>query len=72
MQPLRIVGGVLGSVGGASFMSVLQTKDTRLDFDNYKAHLATGWGLAGAVVGGFLGYYTPEVAQITLGFIENA
>jgi hypothetical protein len=57
---IRAVGGVLGSVLGASAMSVYQIKDTTLDFGNYTRHVATPAGLFGAVIGGFAGAY-PDV-----------
>ena len=58
---IRIVGGVLGSVLGASAMSVYQYKDTTLDFENYIRHVATPVGLLGAVAGGFVGAF-PDLA----------
>ena len=70
---LRIVGGVLGSVAGASAMSVYQIKDTKLwpgrwfDFGNYTRHIATPGGLVGALAGGFAGAYPDMLLNLITG-----
>ena len=60
----RLVGGALGSVAGASAMSVYQIRDTKLDFSNYTKHIATPAGLFGAVAGGFFGAYPDFAVQL--------
>ena len=68
MTVLRIVGGVLGSMLGASAGSVFDFIETYKDsamrgqrtlfsFERYKEHIATPFGALGAVVGAVGGYY---------------
>ena len=64
---LRIVGGVLGTVGGASAMSAYQIRDAKFDFGNFTRHIATPSGLFGAVMGGATGFMTGMVAEGFLG-----
>ena len=65
---LRIVGGVIGSVLGASAMSVYKIglRNTTLDFDNYTRYLSTPQGLVGAVAGGVVGMYPDYVIPLIL------
>lgn len=65
LNTMRMIGGAVGSVAGASFMSVYQASDTRLDFKNYTTHLMTRGGLFGAVVGGVAGAY-PDFALMLI------